>query len=123
MTMGHCLAGHALERPARQLTLNSHPGRGTHNPVDLLVAGGSGGGGNALASAELDSPAIGTWSVTGSMTTGRVGQSATLLNNGQVLMAGASGSGTSARDWPARPEPRCHGLRMAARGQLRYAVW
>ena len=31
VALQHCLAGHALERPARQLTLNSHPGRGTHN--------------------------------------------------------------------------------------------
>ena len=31
VALGHCLAGHALEGPARQLTLNSHPGRGTHN--------------------------------------------------------------------------------------------
>jgi hypothetical protein len=31
VALEHCLAGNALERPTRQLTLNSHPGRGTHN--------------------------------------------------------------------------------------------
>jgi hypothetical protein len=59
----------------------------------VLVAGGSEGGSNALASAELYNPAAGTWSVTGSMSQGRsglsnVGPSATLLPDGQVLIAG-----------------------------------
>jgi WD40 repeat protein len=59
----------------------------------VLVAGGSGGGSNALASAELYNPATGTWSVTGSMHQGRSGlngdgASATLLPDGQVLIAG-----------------------------------
>ena len=59
----------------------------------VLVAGGSGGGSNALASAELYNPATGTWSVTGSMRKGRsglngAGASATLLPDGQVLIAG-----------------------------------
>jgi Galactose oxidase, central domain len=59
----------------------------------LLVAGGSGGSSNALASAELYNPATGTWSVTGSMSQGRsglsnVGPSATLLPDGEVLIAG-----------------------------------
>ena len=38
--------------------------------------------------AELYNPATGTWSRTGSMTSPREGQPATLLNDGQVLMAG-----------------------------------
>jgi N-acetylneuraminic acid mutarotase len=59
----------------------------------VLAAGGSGGGSNALASAELYNPAAGTWSVTGSMSQGRsglngAGASATLLPDGQVLVAG-----------------------------------
>jgi Kelch motif/Galactose oxidase, central domain len=59
----------------------------------VLVAGGSGGGSNALSSAELYHPATGTWSVTGSMHQGRsglngAGASATLLPNGEVLIAG-----------------------------------
>jgi len=59
----------------------------------VLVAGGSGGSSNALTSAELYNPGTGTWSVTGSMHQGRsglyrTGPSATLLPNGQVLVAG-----------------------------------
>jgi WD40 repeat protein len=59
----------------------------------VLVAGGSGGSSNALASAELYNAATGTWSVTGSMHQGRSGlngqgASATLLSDGQVLVAG-----------------------------------
>jgi len=59
----------------------------------VLVAGGSGGSSNALASAELYNPVAGTWSATGSMHQGRsglngAGASATLLPDGQVLIAG-----------------------------------
>src|SRR5215472_10749137 len=61
----------------------------------VLVAGGSSAGGTfALSSAELYNPATGTWSVTGSLHQGRSGlagtedPSATLLPDGQVLVAG-----------------------------------
>jgi hypothetical protein len=60
----------------------------------VLVTGGStdtcrfGG----VSNAELYNPATGTWAATGSMTTARVDQSATLLNNGQVLIAGGANS-------------------------------
>jgi hypothetical protein len=62
----------------------------------VLVAGGLPTGGDtlvspALASAELYDVASGTWTATGSMTTGRVQQSATLLPNGTVLVAGGFG--------------------------------
>lgn len=41
-----------------------------------------------MTSAELYTPATGTWKTTGSMNTSRINQTATLLNNGQVLVAG-----------------------------------
>jgi hypothetical protein len=65
---------------------------------DVLVAGGftqSGfGSGHNLSGAELYNPATGTWSRTASMVTARSGQTATLLSNGWVLVAG--GGTTSA---------------------------
>ena len=61
----------------------------------VLAAGGTSASGTfALSSAELYNPATGTWAVTGSMHKGRSGlggtqdPSATLLPNGQVLVAG-----------------------------------
>jgi len=64
----------------------------------VLVAGG-GGLGSAIgytlpteASAELYDPATGSWTATGSMNTSRSGQTATLLSDGRVLVAGGSTS-------------------------------
>ena len=58
----------------------------------VLVAGGEIlvylGVNNFLASAELYDPATGTFTATGSMTIARSGATATLLNNGNVLVAG-----------------------------------
>ncbi len=56
----------------------------------ILVAGGTGGGtsGSAELSAELYDPDTGTWSITGNLNTPRVSHSATLLQNGKVLVAG-----------------------------------
>ncbi len=63
----------------------------------VLVAGGriDRTGSPSLSSAELYDPAAGTWSATGSMTTGRsAGYTATLLATGNVLAAGGvDGSG------------------------------
>jgi Galactose oxidase, central domain len=64
------------------------------NTGQVLVAGGDGTTGpNSLApiaSAELYNPALGKWTVTGSMATPRLGFTATLLPNGQVLVTGGS---------------------------------
>src|SRR5262249_10298285 len=57
----------------------------------VLVAGGfppTCCGTPGLASAELYNPATGTWTATGSMTTGRVDFTLTLLSDGKVLAAG-----------------------------------
>jgi hypothetical protein len=57
---------------------------------EVLVTGGVHGccPGPALRSAELYSPATGTWASTGSMTVGRELHTATLLRDGRVLIAG-----------------------------------
>jgi hypothetical protein len=59
---------------------------------EVLVTGGLGVNGNytSLSSAELYDPKKGRWTVTGSMSVGRTGFTATLLANGQVLVAGGS---------------------------------
>ena len=60
----------------------------------VLIAGGTNGSSNAsggyaaLASAELYDPATGKFGKTGSMTVGRVEDTATLLPDGRVLIAG-----------------------------------
>ena len=67
----------------------------------VLVAGGICNGGSAYAdnSVELYDPSTGTWKATASMNVARVNTAATLLPNGQVLIAGGnstSSGGTSA---------------------------
>jgi hypothetical protein len=69
----------------------------------VLLAGGIGEGGvdsDCIASPELYSPATGTWTATGNMTSPRCDHTAVLLSNGQVLVAGgfnaSSNSFTSA---------------------------
>jgi hypothetical protein len=61
----------------------------------VLVAGGSlvaaGSGSKPTASAELYDPKTGNFSPTGSMNVARVGQTATLLDDGRVLMVGGDG--------------------------------
>jgi hypothetical protein len=59
----------------------------------VLVTGGFSGldaqsSGTALSTAELYDPATGAFTPTGSMATARGGQTATLLSNGKVLVAG-----------------------------------
>jgi WD40 repeat protein len=63
---------------------------------NVLVAGtfyGSSDGPYSLASAELYNPVRGSWIATGSMAHARGLQTATLLRNGRVLVAGGSGDG------------------------------
>ena|ERR1022692_862716 len=59
---------------------------------EVLVTGGLGANGiyAPLASAEIYNPATGKWTVTGSMSVGRTSFTATLLPNGEVLVAGGS---------------------------------
>jgi hypothetical protein len=61
----------------------------------ILVAGGSDAAGTPLASAEIYDPASGHWTLTGSMSTPRYGQTLTLLSNGWVLAAGGLSAGAS----------------------------
>ena len=60
---------------------------------NVLLAGGLVGlvsNPQTTAAAMLYNPATNTWTATGSMTTGRESQTATLLPDGQVLMAGGT---------------------------------
>ena len=61
----------------------------------VLIAGGGKEAGQGLyvglANAELYDPGAGTFTATGNMTVGRYNHTATLLGNGQVLIAGGSG--------------------------------
>jgi N-acetylneuraminic acid mutarotase len=67
----------------------------------VLVAGGTNNTSGVLNSAELFNPATGKWTSTGSMNTARSGHTATLLQNGQVLVAGGDSFGTAERYNPA----------------------
>ena len=59
---------------------------------DVLVVGGIGVNGayTSFASAELYNPKTGKWTLTGSMSVGRTDFTATLLANGEVLVAGGT---------------------------------
>jgi hypothetical protein len=61
---------------------------------EVLVAGGSNSslGGGYLASAELYNSSMGSWTLTGSMTTAREGHQTVLLTSGEVLVAGGDTS-------------------------------
>ena len=60
----------------------------------VLIAGGEGSSG-FLTTAELYDPATGTFTIAGgSLNTARVGHTATMLNNGMVLITGGSNPST-----------------------------
>jgi lysophospholipase L1-like esterase len=64
---------------------------------EVLVTGGENAPNESVASAELYDPSTGAWSPTGSMAAERAGQTATLLNNGKVLVVGGNfGTGPAA---------------------------
>ena len=58
--------------------------------------GGPGTGSHPLSDAELYDPATGTWGATGGLHTARYDQTATLLPNGKVLVAGGFNTGEDA---------------------------
>jgi N-acetylneuraminic acid mutarotase len=61
----------------------------------VLVTGGAGKSGDAIARAEVFSPATGAWSLTGSTITLRVDHAAALLQDGRVLIVGGVSSSSS----------------------------
>ncbi len=106
ITSGY-LASAELYNPATgkwTLTGSMHVPRDGNNAVllqngEVLVAGGYDPnaccGAPALASAELYNPSTGTWTLTGSMTVGRVDFTLTPLANGKALAAGGADNGTA----------------------------
>lgn len=68
--------------------------RDNRKSSNVLIAGGVGNGALDQAAAELFDPSSSTFSGTGSLITARWGHTATLLNNGRVLVTGGVNSGS-----------------------------
>jgi N-acetylneuraminic acid mutarotase len=81
---------------ASMATARYYPTGTLLNDGRVLVSGGQGTGGVYLSSAELYTPdsGSGSWSAAGSMSTGRYGQTATLLADGRVLVTGGKNGTT-----------------------------
>ena len=81
--------------PTGKMTASRDAGNGTLLPDGTVLITGGSGAGDALDSgairAELYNPATGTFSLAGSMTEDRFLPTATLLNDGSVLIAGGIG--------------------------------
>ena len=84
----------------------------------MLVAGGSGSSsGSNLASAEIYNPATNSWSAAGSLGTARYDHTATLLDNGRVLVAaGSSGTGITNAEVYNPSEQQLERHRLARHG-------
>jgi len=65
----------------------------------VLVAAGTGAGGAVLTSAEIYSPASDSWTAVASMARGRSAPSATLRDDGSVLVAGGYGGGPTSETY------------------------
>jgi hypothetical protein len=106
----------------------------------VLVAGGAGQSGSGqgllppLAGAEIYDPATSTFSATGNLTSVRYGHTATLLNNGQVLLTGGvvtpgsvgtSGSATASAELytPAVLVPPPALFSLSGDGHGQGAIW
>jgi galactose oxidase-like protein len=90
----------------------------------VLVAGGTGLYGVTLARAEIYDPATSGFSTTGSLASARVAHTATLLNNGQVLITGGGAFLSSAELYtPAVLVPAPVLFSTSSDGKGQGAIW
>src|SRR6266436_4880639 len=95
-----CFSAQAQHNPGTFTATGSMATARCHNSATLLnngqvlITGGVGNynGPDYLSSAELYNPSTGTFTATGSLITARDSHTATLLNNGLVLISGGYGS-------------------------------